>query len=89
MLKNLLGKTDNILAGLLFGTSAALSLLLFYESAGGSLVYRVIFSVLAISFDSTKIILWLRGVRERNAVFILLALALVGRVSSPLREAPS
>lgn len=69
---------DLVQAAVLFSVSAALTFLLFFELAGTSVIYKVIFSVLALSFDGTKIVLWIRGTRERNPIFVTIAIALVG-----------
>lgn len=78
MKTNVLKVSDLVVSTTLFGVSAVLTLLLFYENAGDALVYKVLFSLLAIAFDATKVIMWLRGVRERNVLFVVIAVALVG-----------
>lgn len=72
-----LERSDYLISGVLFSVSAILTLLLFYENAGKGVVYKVIFSTLAIAFDATKVVLWIRGTRERNAMFTFIALCLV------------
>ena len=67
---------DTALAVALFGIIATLNFLLFVESAGNVLLYRVIYGALSFVLDGTEITLWLRGVRQRNAVFMALALAI-------------
>jgi len=67
---------DTILAVALFGIIATLNFLLFIESAGSNPLYRIIYGSLSFVLDGTEITLWLRGVRQRNAIFMSLALAI-------------
>lgn len=59
----------------LFAVNAAFSLLLYLEIASGVWYYQAMYGTLAIVFDASMLLLWIRGLRSRNVVFIAIAVA--------------
>lgn len=57
----------------LFVVNAIFSLILYLEVASGVWYYVVAYSLLAVSFDTGMMLLWVRGVHDRNPVFIVVA----------------
>jgi len=75
---DLVATGDVLLACGLFGIIATLNFLLFVESAGTSMLYQVIYGILAFVLDGTEIVMWIRGVRSRNIIFMILAICIAG-----------
>lgn len=59
----------------LFAVNAAFSLLLYLEIASGVWYYQAMYGTLAIVFDASMLLLWIRGLRSRNIIFIAIAVA--------------
>jgi hypothetical protein len=74
--KRLVDYADYIVAAALFAVIATLNFLLFTESAGSRPLFRVIYGTLSFVLDGTEAVLWIRGVRARNALFMGIALAI-------------
>jgi hypothetical protein len=74
-----------ITAWTLWGASAALSLGLFVNLAGGTLAGLVIASCLALSFEGAKILLWQRGGLWRVVAGGFLALSLLASLGASLK----
>jgi hypothetical protein len=82
--RDLAGVLEIVVSVALFAVIAVLNFLLFTETAGANVLYRTIYGALSIVLDGTEIVLWLRGVSQRNALFcaIAISIAAIGLVSS-------
>jgi hypothetical protein len=69
---------DYAIAVGLFGIIATLNFILFVEAAGSRTLFQCVYGALSIVLDGTEIVLWIRGVRSRNAVFMAIALSIAG-----------
>ena len=60
----------------LFIVIATQNFLAFFELAGSRVIFKIIFSIVAVTLDLSKIVLLVTSVRQRNVVFLIIAICL-------------